>query len=75
MKTIAKYPALILFLFFIFFFFLFDILFGVDKPFLRAVFSTTLAFLLSPRRKKIKTQTGVKTQVTWVFLKEPIFLD
>ncbi|MGB1042841.1 MAG: hypothetical protein ACPGU6_05565 [Tenacibaculum sp.] len=33
------------------------------------------AYALSPRKKIIQTQTGEKTQLTWLFLKEPIFLD
>ena len=48
---------------------------GIESPMLRTVFSITLAFVISPRRKKIKTQTGEKTQVTWVFLKEPITIE
>jgi hypothetical protein len=42
---------------------------------LRTVFSITLAFVLSPRKKKIETQSGVKTQITWLFLKKPIIID
>ncbi len=34
--------------------------------------SASLAVILSPRKKKIKTQTEEKTQITWLFLKEPI---
>ena len=48
---------------------------GIESPMLRTVFSITLAFVISPRRKKIKTQTGEKTQVTWIFLKKPIILE
>ena len=75
MKKIARYPAFVLVVFFVLFYFIFDLIFGVDKPFLRAAFSTTFAFLLSPKRKRVNTQTGEKTQITWIFLKEPIFLD
>lgn len=42
---------------------------------LRTIFSITLAFVLSPRKKKIQTQTGEKMLITWIFLKKPITLD
>jgi len=48
---------------------------GIENAMLRTVFSITLAFVISPRRKKLKTQTGEKTQVTWIFLKKPIILE
>jgi hypothetical protein len=31
--------------------------------------------LVSPRKKKIKTETGEKFQITWIFLKQPIELN
>ncbi len=34
-----------------------------------------IAILLSPRKKRIQTQTGEKIQITWVFLKKAIILN
>tara|TARA_R110002050_G_scaffold20125_4_gene57222 strand:+ start:12824 stop:12967 length:144 start_codon:yes stop_codon:yes gene_type:complete len=42
---------------------------------IRAVIAAGVAVFLSPRKKKISTQTGEKTQITWIFLKKPIILD
>ena len=74
MNNIAQYPRLV-FVFFFVFIYLITYLSGIENAMLRTVFSITLAFVISPRRKKIKTQTGEKTQVTWIFLKKPIILE
>ncbi|WP_430928653.1 hypothetical protein [Polaribacter marinivivus] len=74
MNRIAQYPRLV-FVFFFVFIYLITYLSGIENAMLRTVFSITLAFVISPRRKKIKTQTGEKTQVTWIFLKKPIILE
>jgi len=74
MNRIAQYPRLV-FVFFFVFIYLITYLSGIENAMLRTVFSITLAFVISPRRKKLKTQTGEKTQVTWIFLKKPIILE
>lgn len=74
MKNLIKYPRLIFVMLFLVMYYLMYIS-GIENGMLRTVFSTTLALVLSPRKKKTKTQTGEKTQITWLFLKEPIFLD
>ncbi|MFC4268166.1 hypothetical protein [Polaribacter marinivivus] len=74
MNKIAQYPRLV-FVFFFVFIYLITYLSGIENAMLRTVFSITLAFVISPRRKKLKTQTGEKTQVTWIFLKKPIILE
>lgn len=74
MKNLIKYPRLIFVMLFLVMYYLMYIS-GIENGMLRTVFSTTLALVLSPRKKKIKTQTGEKTQITWLFLKESIFLD
>ena len=75
MKKIARSPGLVFFFIFMILYFLIEFLFKLDNPLLRTCFSATLAFVLSPRKKKIQTQTGEKTQITWFFLKEPIIID
>ena len=75
MKFLAKNRGLVFFFLFLIFYFAIEFLFQLNNPLLRTCFSATLAFVLSPRKKKIQTQTGEKTQITWVFLKEPINLD
>ena len=52
-----------------------EYLFQLENGVLRAALAASLAVLLSPRKKRIQTQTGKKTQITWIFLKKPIFLD
>jgi len=55
--------------------FILDVIFKSENFILNAVISSFVGVLLSPRKKKITTQTGEKTQITWVFLKKPIFID
>ncbi|MFY9242493.1 MAG: hypothetical protein WAO74_05660 [Polaribacter sp.] len=74
MKEIAKYPIPIYIVIFLIFYGI-TYISGVENPLLRTVFSVTLAFVLSPKRKKIQTQTGTKTQITWIFLKESIIIN
>lgn len=47
----------------------------IEPSWLGISIAVALAYFLSPRKKIIQTQTGEKTQLTWVFLKKPIFLD
>lgn len=74
MKKIATYPRLV-FVFLFLIIYLISYLSGLENAMLRTVSSVTLAFVLSPRKKTFETQTGTKTQIIWVFLKEPIILD
>lgn len=48
---------------------------GYTADFYTIIINMGVAFILSPRVKILDTQTGQKTQITWVFLKEPIFID
>ena len=74
MNKIAKYPRLVFLAFFLIIY-LITYFSGIENAMLRTVFSVTFAFVISPRRKKIKTQTGEKIQVSWIFLKKPIILE
>ncbi len=74
MKNLVKYPRLIFVVLFLLVYYI-TYISGIENGMLRTLFSITLAFVLSPRKKKIKTQTGEKTQITWLFLKKPIILD
>lgn len=75
MKILAGRPYLVLFILTLLFIAFFDRVLTIENSFIRSGLAAGLAVVLSPRKKKIKTQTGEKTQITWVFLKEPIFLD
>lgn len=75
MKYLAEKPFIVIFLLTLIFIFIFGFLFGIEDAMIRTVLSSVLAVILSPRKKKITTQTGEKTQITWVFLKKPIFID
>ena len=55
--------------------FILDVVFNVENFFIRTLVAGFVAYILSPRKKKFTTQTGEKTQITWFFLKKPIFLD
>mgnify|MGYP000687008185 CR=1 FL=1 len=74
MKNVIKYPRLIFVIVFLLAYYI-SYISGIENGMLRTVFSVTLAFILSPRKKKIITQTGEKNQITWVFLKNPIIID
>ena len=54
---------------------IFNFVYITDNYPLKIVICSVLAFILSPRKKIIFTQTSNKKQITWLFLKEPIFID
>ncbi len=64
------YPILI-----VVFMWIFDLINTTDNLVLKIGVCSVVAFILSPRKKLILTQTGKRKQITWLFLKEPIFLD
>jgi len=75
MKYVAKKPFLVVFIFTVVFVIFFDVVLDVENILIRTSISSFIAVLLAPRKKKIKTQTGAKTQITWLFLKEPITIE
>ena len=75
MKFLASRPYLVIFIFTLLFLVFFDKVLNIENGFIRSGFAAGIAVVLSPRKKKIKMQTGEKTQITWVFLKKPILLD
>ena len=64
------YPILIIFIIF-----LLDKVFLLEKSWIQTVIAIFVAYVLSPRKKTIQTQTGERKQLSWIFLKKPIFLD
>jgi len=52
-----------------------DFVINIENSIISKGISVSLAVILSPRKKKIKTQTEEKIQITWVFLKTPIYLN
>lgn len=54
---------------------IFDQLYKIDSFPMKAIICASLAFLLSPRKKIIETQTGKIKQITWLFLKKPVILE
>lgn len=75
MKYLAKKSFLVVFVLTLSFIFFFDSVLNIKNSMISAGIAASLAVILSPRKKKIITHTGEKTQITWIFLKEPIFLD
>ena len=75
MKYLAKNSFLVIFILVITFNLVLDIFFHFNNSSIRIIASSFIAVVLSPRKKKINTQTGERTQITWVFIKEPIFLN
>lgn len=66
----AIYP-----LFIILFILLLDKVFLVERSWIQTAVAIAVAYVISPRKKIIQTQTGERKQLTWIFLKKPIFLD
>ncbi|MCG1035281.1 hypothetical protein [Polaribacter sargassicola] len=64
------YPILI-----IVFMWIFDFVYTTDSFPLKIAICSVVAFILSPRKKIILTQTGKTKQINWLFLKKPISLD
>jgi uncharacterized membrane protein YesL len=75
MKYLAKNSFLVIFILVITFNLVLDIFFNFNNSTIRIIASSFIAVVLSPRKKRINTLTGERTQITWVFLKDPIFLD
>lgn len=75
MQYLAKKPYLVIFIFTVVLVIFFDVVLGIEDILIRSSISSFIAVLLAPRKKKIKTQTVTKTQVTWIFLKKPIIID
>ena len=52
-----------------------DKVFNIQEIWMNSIISVLLAFILSPRKKIIQTQNGKIKQITWLFLKKPIFIN
>lgn len=52
-----------------------DKIFNIDNFLIRLIILMPFAIVLSPKKKKIQTAEGEKTQVKWLFKKDPIILD
>ena len=75
MEYLAKKPFVVVFVITLSFIFLLDFVINIENSIISKGISASLAVILSPRKKKIKTQTEEKIQITWVFLKTPIYLN
>ncbi|WNW01273.1 hypothetical protein RRF68_09735 [Tenacibaculum sp. HL-MS23] len=75
MKFLAKNSFIVVFLVVLLVSAILDKVFNIESLGIRIAVSAFFAVLVSPRKKKIQTQTGEKTQITWFFLKKPIILD
>ena len=74
-QLIKKIHRIIYPLLAIFFLLILDEIFHVEPSWVRMALAIALGYFLSPRKKIIQTQTGEKKQLTWIFLKKPIFLE
>lgn len=75
MKFLAKNSFIVVFLVVLLVSAILDKVFNIESLGIRIAVSAFFAVLVSPRKKKIQTQSGEKTQITWFFLKKPIILD
>lgn len=75
MNFLAKRPFIVLFILIFSTSLLLESLFQLENGVLRAIIAASVAVILSPRKRRIQTQTGKKTQITWIFLKKPILLE
>ena len=62
-------------IFIVLFLLIIDKVLALERSWIETAIAIALAYVLSPRKKIIQTQTGEKKQLTWIFLKKPIFLD
>ncbi len=75
MEFIKKYHSWFFPVIFFLVFVLLDKIFNMESLILKGVISGVVGFLLSPRKKKIETQKGIKTQLTCLFLKKAVFIE
>ncbi|MCT4700154.1 MULTISPECIES: hypothetical protein [Tenacibaculum] len=75
MKFLAKNSFIVVFLVVLLVSAILDKVFNIESLGIRIAVSAFFAVLVSPRKKKIQTESGEKTQITWFFLKKPIILD
>jgi len=75
MIYLAKKPFIVIVILTILFSLILDFIFNVENTVIRSGIAGFVGVLLSPRKKKIQTQTGEKTQITWIFLKKAIPID
>lgn len=71
-KQIIAKSLLFLFSFIVYlclYFTLVDLFYGTDKSILFGI-SAAFTIIISPRLKVIKTQSGDKIQITWIFQKK-----
>ncbi len=74
-EKIAQRPYVVMAVLVFILMFILDNLFGMKEPLLRGSIAGGIGFLLSPRVRAFKTQTGSKKQITWFLLKEPIIKE
>ncbi|WP_370408430.1 hypothetical protein [Tenacibaculum dicentrarchi] len=75
MKYFKKFYLVIYPLLIVVFILILSKVFLVKESWIRISIAIALAYVLSPRKKIVQTASGEKKQLTWIFLKNPIFLD
>ena len=75
MKFLAKNSFIVIFLIVFVGSVILDNFFNIDNFLIRLLILIPIGVILSPRKKKIQTQSGEKIQISWIFLKKPIILD
>ncbi|QXP73223.1 hypothetical protein H0I31_05880 [Tenacibaculum sp. AHE15PA] len=75
MKFIAKNSFILTLILVVALHFVLDKGLGIDNSWIRLGIVFIILLFIMPRKKKIQTQSGEKTQITWFFLKKPIILD
>ena len=75
MKYFKKYYLVIYPILIVLFLFILDKIFMIEKSWIQTIGAIILAYILSPRKKIIKTETGKTKQITWLFLKKPIIIE
>ena len=72
---LKKFHRIIYPIFIVLFLLILDKVFMIERSWIQTAIAIAVAYILSPRKKIIQTQTGEKKQLTWIFIKKPIFLD
>ena len=54
---------------------IFDLIYQTEEFYIKTFVSGFMAFIISPRKRIVQTQTGKTKQITWIFLKKSIIID
>lgn len=75
LKYLAKKPFLVSFVIALIVFLTLHFLVKIESAITKGAIAGAIGGILAPKRTKIDTQIGERTQIKWFLLKEPMFID